>query len=132
MSAFDYNFAMLTKDTNMNQPKELKERKPTRLKNFDYSTTASYFITICTENRKNILSKIVGEGSPLPKLSQYGEISNTWIRRLPTKYPQISVDCYIIMPNHIHLLLSLSQDSGRGDPHRWELKQAKKQAVKMR
>ena len=107
---------MLTKDTNMNQPKELKERKPTRLKNFDYSTTASYFITICTENRKNILSKIVGEGSPLPKLSQYGEISNTWIRRLPTKYPQISVDCYIIMPNHIHLLLSLSQDSGRGDP----------------
>ena len=55
---------MLTKDTNMNQPKELKERKPTRLKNFDYSTTASYFITICTENRKNILSKIVGRGLP--------------------------------------------------------------------
>lgn len=42
---------------------ELPKRKPTRLKNFDYSANGAYFITICTHHRKNILSTIaVGEG----------------------------------------------------------------------
>ena len=51
---------------------KLPKRKPTRLESFDYSETGAYFITICTEHRKNILSVIrpnyntVGEGSPLP------------------------------------------------------------------
>ena len=96
--------------------KPLPKRKSPRLKSFDYSTTGAYFITICTQNRKNILSTIVGEGSPLPKLSHYGEIANLWIQKLPEKYHEISVDCYVIMPNHIHLLLSVMKDDGRGDP----------------
>ena len=45
----------------MDQDREHTIRKPTRLKNFDYSTNGAYFITICTQNRKNILSTIVGE-----------------------------------------------------------------------
>ena len=96
--------------------KQLPKRKSPRLKSFDYSTTGAYFITICTQNRKNILSTIVGEGSPLPKLSHYGEIADLWIQKLPEKYHEISVDCYVIMPNHIHLLLSVMKDDGRGDP----------------
>ena len=96
--------------------KQLPKRKSPRLKSFDYSTTGAYFITICTQNRKNILSTIGGEGSPLPKLSHYGEIADLWIQKLPEKYHEISVDCYVIMPNHIHLLLSVMKDDGRGDP----------------
>ena len=95
---------------------QLPKRKSPRLKSFDYSTTGAYFITICTQNRKNILSTIVGEGSPLPKLSHYGEIADLWIQKLPEKYHEISVDCYVIMPNHIHLLLSVMKDDGRGNP----------------
>lgn len=45
---------------------ELPKRKPTRLKEYDYSQNGYYFITICTKDRKLILSKIVGEGRPLP------------------------------------------------------------------
>ncbi len=100
----------------MNQGKELPKRKSTRLKHFDYATNGAYFITICTENRKNILSTIVGEGSPLPQLSQEGKVVDSWIQELPNKYPEISVDCYVIMPNHIHLLLSFIKTDGRGDP----------------
>ena len=100
----------------MTMEKPLPKRKSPRLKSFDYSTTGAYFITICTQNRKNILSTIVGEGSPLPKLSCYGEIADLWIQKIPEKYQEISVDCYVIMPNHIHLLLSLMKDDGRGDP----------------
>ncbi|MBR6769269.1 MAG: transposase [Clostridia bacterium] len=102
----------------MDEKKELPTRKPTRLKSFDYSSNGVYFITICTQNRKNILSTItdVGEGSPLPRLSHYGKIVDKWIQELPNQYPEISVDRYVIMPNHIHLLLCIAKDSGRGDP----------------
>lgn len=100
----------------MNNKKELPKRKHPRLDNYDYSSAGAYFVTICTQNRKNILSKIVGEGSPLPRLSPYGEIVERWIQKIPEKYPEASVDCYVIMPNHIHILLSIIKDDGRGDP----------------
>ena len=44
----------------MDNEKELPKRKPTRLKNYDYSTTGAYFLTVCTEDRQPILSRIVG------------------------------------------------------------------------
>ena len=94
----------------------LPQRKDLRLKNYDYSTTGVYFITICIEKRRNILSNIVGEGSPLPQLTQYGEIVDRWINLITEKYPEIEIDCYVIMPNHIHLLLSLTNENGRGNP----------------
>ena len=100
----------------MDKEKELPKRKSPRLKGFDYSRAGVYFLTICTENRKNILSEIVGEGSPLPRLSSCGKIVDRWIHKIPEKYPEASVDCYIIMPNHIHILLSVVKDDGRGDP----------------
>ena len=59
---------------------------------------------------------IVGEGSPLPCLSPYGKIVDGWIQKISEKYPKASVDCYVIMPNHIHILLSIVKDDGRGNP----------------
>ncbi len=102
----------------------LPSRKEHRLKNFDYATCGAYFITICTENRKNVLSEIiesersnvVGEGFPLPILTEYGEITDKFINEITAKYPGVAVDCYVIMPNHIHLLLSVADGGGRGNP----------------
>ena len=49
----------------MDKEKELPKRKPTRLQAFDYNTTGAYFITICTDKRRQILSRIVGvDGLP--------------------------------------------------------------------
>ncbi len=45
---------------NINLPK----RKSTRLKEYDYSSTGVYFVTVCVKDRKALLSKIVGEGLP--------------------------------------------------------------------
>ena len=100
----------------MENKKELHKRKPTRLKNFDYSENGAYFLTVCTKNRKKILSTIVGEGSPLPNLLRCGEIVEELIKTIPDKYREITVDYYVIMPNHIHLLLSVRKDDGRGYP----------------
>ena len=101
---------------NMEDKKDLPKRKDPRLKGYDYSKAGAYFLTICTQNRKNILSKIVGEGFPLPQLSPYGEIVEKWIQKISEKYPEASVDSYVIMPNHIHILLSIVKDDGRGNP----------------
>lgn len=60
-----------------------QSRKPTRLKDFDYSTPGSYFITICTKERKPILSEIlVGDGVlhvPENRLTYFGKIADKQI-----------------------------------------------------
>ena len=94
----------------------LPQRKATRLKDYDYGTWGAYFITICTKNRNKILSNIVGEGFPLPQLTPYGKIADKWVNCMSKKYNTVSVDKYVIMPDHIHLLLSLTKEYGRGDP----------------
>lgn len=52
-------FDIIERVMNVDKEKELPKRKPTRLKNFDYNTTGAYFITLCTEGRRQILSRIV-------------------------------------------------------------------------
>ena len=89
--------------------KELPKRKNLRLQGYDYSNEGCYFITICTEHRKNLLSKIVG-GDDLgaPKeiiLKPYGRITEKYILSIEKAYDTVKVENYIIMPNHIHLLL---------------------------
>ena len=93
----------------IDKEKELPKRKATRLKNFDYSSSGAYFITICTEDRRQILSRIVG-GDVLdaPKnveLLPHGKIAEKYINQLNEFYEHITVDRYVIMPNHIHIML---------------------------
>ena len=92
---------------------DLPKRKKNRLENYDYSTAGMYFVTICTYERKNILCDIVGDGSPVPK--PIGNIVQSTTTLIPEKYPAVTVDKYVIMPNHIHLLISIF-DSGTGNP----------------
>ena len=41
---------------------ELKKRKTPRCQGFDYNSVGAYFITICTQDRRCVLSHIVGTG----------------------------------------------------------------------
>ena len=90
------------------------KRKTNRIAEYDYSQNGAYFITICTHERRKILSDIVGDGFPVPK--PCGIIAGEMIRQLPVKYPSVSVDRYVIMPDHIHLLLRIERILGTGDP----------------
>jgi len=90
------------------------KRKANRLKGYDYSSNGAYFVTICTAERRKILCDIVGDGLPVPK--EAGAIAEMCIQEIPFKYPVVRVDNYVIMPNHIHLLLSINAISGTGDP----------------
>ena len=113
-----------------------QERKSPRLKKYDYNTPGYYFVTVCTHEKKKILceivdnksNSIVGEGlSALPKvnLTPIGEIVKNSIEWINSNYADISVDKYVVMPNHIHLILIkhqtkiISENSsvgGHGDP----------------
>ena len=96
----------------METKKELPNRKPLRLRDFDYSIPGAYFITVCTHNKKPTLSHIVGaiHESPAIKLTAYGEIADKMINNIPARFAVV-VDQYVIMPNHIHLILAIADDS---------------------
>ncbi len=113
---------------------DLPKRKMPRLKNFDYNTTGAYFITICTKNRAELLSHIVGTGVPdCPyniEFLPYGKTADKHIKQLNDFYDDISIDQYVIMPNHIHLLLSVRNgQSGTPVPTNHEPIFAKKALV---
>ena len=88
---------------------ERKTRKPNRLTNYDYSEPGAYFITICSKDRKFMFWN-VGASITRPKsrahLSQTGIIIDEKINLSTKHYPELKVDNYVIMPNHVHLLLS--------------------------
>ncbi len=90
----------------------LPKRKPTRLKDFDYSSPCSYFVTICTHNRKALFSSIVGaiHESPENILTPYGKWVEKYIYQIESKYQNVKIDKYVIMPNHIHLLITITDD----------------------
>ena len=98
-------------DVAMSIESELPKRKRLRLHNFDYSTPGAYFITMCTHNRKCTLSHIVGaiHESPEWELTEYGKIVDRLINHIPEHY-KAEIDRYVIMPNHIHLVVIISDD----------------------
>ena len=94
---------------------ELIKRKTTRLNNFDYSSNGAYFITICTHGKQKILCNIVGGGvldAPLVELSDFGKIIDFQINEMNNIYSDIKVSKYVIMPNHLHLLITVNNVNG--------------------
>lgn len=96
---------------------EFPRRKKNRLQNFDYSSCETYFITICTKDKQNLFGTIVGApiGRPNCHLSKYGNIVEEAIKNTEKIYTNICLEKYVIMPDHIHLLLTILPD-GNGRP----------------
>ena len=93
----------------------LPKRKNPRLEGFDYNTPGTRFITICTHQRRQFLSKVVGdlpdhdtfgsmEEMPSVVLTEQGQIVDRIIRNLPSRLG-VEIEQYIIMPNHIHMIV---------------------------
>lgn len=85
----------------------MNTRKIIRLQNYDYSTNGAYFITICTKDKRKIFWDNADLQDSTYKLSTYGIIVEKAIKNIPKHYPMINVDNYVIMPNHIHIILMI-------------------------
>lgn len=101
-------------------------RKSNRLRNYDYSQNGCYFITICTKHKKHLLSHIMNVRAGFharPKEIVKTPIGYDFEKSLffaATKY-NFTIENYIIMPNHVHLLLTFDNDfssclGGHGNP----------------
>lgn len=90
-------------------------RKHPRLKDYDYSQQGCYHLTICTKHRQPILSRILPPGDEASRacvqLLHAGEVTDFYLRRIPEVYAGIYLINYVIMPNHVHLLLLLDMDA---------------------
>ena len=83
----------------------LPQRKSIRLKNYDYTQNGYYFITICTQNHRRILSEVCRGGV---LLRPQGIIIKNELEALEKRY-NIEISPYVIMPNHIHMIIKINR-----------------------
>ena len=92
----------------------MHERKLNRMKGYDYSTSGAYFVTLCVRNRvenKNIFGEIRNKKMIL---NQTGIISTNYWLEIPNHYVGVSIDEFIIMPDHIHGIIVINDNVGTG------------------
>ena len=79
-----------------------EKRKRNRLKEYDYSQAGYYFVTICVNDRNDYFGKIVGIKCVL---NQFGKSAKYILENIPVLYPYVELDYYVIMPDHIHIII---------------------------
>ena len=89
--------------------KELPVRKSVRLKGYDYSSAGYYFITICVKDGHEMFGKI-DNGQIKP--TEYGIIAERNLINIPLHIKNVLADKYVVMPNHVHLIIIVTADVG--------------------
>lgn len=85
----------------------INARKTIRLSNYDYSSPDDYFVTICTKDRECLLGKIINDQMVL---NGYGLMVEKCWYDLPNHYPNIILDEFVVMPNHIHFIVTITNE----------------------
>jgi putative transposase len=84
----------------------MKSRKQMRLPEYDYSLPGEYFLTFCIIERQHVLGKII---DGMMNLSREGKIAEKWIYDLKQKFPDVIFDHFVIMPNHVHIIVEIRE-----------------------
>lgn len=93
----------------MNYNPEIHHRRSIRLKDYDYSTTGAYFVTICSWNRECLFGDIADEKV---RLNESGDAVMKYWNVIPGYFPHVETDEFIIMPNHIHGIIVFGHNVG--------------------
>lgn len=80
------------------------ERRPLRLRTYDYSSTGLYFVTICAHLRVCVFGSVVEDSV---YLSRIGEVARDCLLAIPRHHGAATVDSWVVMPNHVHALIGL-------------------------
>ena len=89
----------------MNLSPSLPHRRALRLPEFDYSQPGAYFVTIVTQDRKSLFGQI-SDGEMA--LNEVGRMVEEVIGGIPEHYPGVNAELFVVMPNHVHLLLLIT------------------------
>jgi len=87
-------------------------RRSIRLKGYDYSLPGGYFITLVAYQRESLFGKII-DGKIL--LSDFGKIVKNFWEAIPNRYDNVSLDSYIVMPNHLHGIIIIEEPLSNHD-----------------
>ncbi len=80
------------------------QRRSLRLQGYDYSQAGAYFVTICTRNHAPLFGDIVG-GEMHP--GESGLIVHGFWDKLPDRFPRVTLDTFVLMPNHVHGIIDV-------------------------
>jgi putative transposase len=83
--------------------------KPTRLKEYDYSNVGWYYVTICTQKHAMYFGRV--KNKEIQK-NVLGKIADKYWKEIPKHFPEVELDEYIIMPNHIHGIIIINDVVG--------------------
>jgi REP element-mobilizing transposase RayT len=81
-------------------------RRSNRLPEYDYAREGAYSITVCTHRRRHLFGEVIDEQLQMTLLAQI--VSTTWYA-IPTHFPNVTLDAFIIMPDHLHGIIVLGQ-----------------------
>jgi REP element-mobilizing transposase RayT len=98
------------KENNMNFNTKSMHRRTIRLQEYDYSQTGMYFVTICTYQKNCFFGEISNETMQLNEIGKAAELC--W-RSIPEHYKNIEMDEFVIMPNHLHGIISIVDSSNK-------------------
>ena len=88
---------------------DLPKRKQNRLPEYDYGQEGSYFVTLCTHNRAQIFQMEPAVGNGLCAVPEANQLLHNWIKETEKKFSNISIEKYIIMADHLHLMVTIRQ-----------------------
>lgn len=84
-------------------------RRSIRWAGYDYGQAGAYFVTICTHGHVCLFGRVVGEAM---ELNPAGEAVWECWRAIPRHFPQVALDAFIVMPNHVHGIILIGDDVG--------------------
>ena len=104
---------------------EIPQRKLNRLSEYDYGQEGAYFVTLCTQNRPRLFQMELPVGNGLCAVpdgvgggngtthrscpTAGNAIIHKWVQETENKFPNIAIDKYVIMPDHLHLIVTIKE-----------------------
>ena len=86
---------------------DIHHRRSIRLCDYDYAGEGFYFVTICVHDCRALFGSIT-DGTI--HLNDAGRMVEEEYRRLPNRYPHVICHEYVVMPNHFHAIIQITND----------------------
>ena len=91
----------------MSKKNNIYQRRSIRLPDFDYTTPGAYFVTICTQGNVCLFGEVTNNRM---RLNEMGKMVKKVWDELPDHYPYVEIDTFVVMPNHVHGIIVITDD----------------------
>lgn len=86
---------------------DLHHRRSIRLREYDYSSVGAYFVTLCVQGRECLFGSVTDGGMQMNEAGRM--VEGAW-RALAERFPNVMVDEFVVMPNHLHGVIVVTDD----------------------